>query len=224
LAELASRQYGVVSRAQLRELEFGRQAIARRLAARRLRLLYPSVYAVGHWALTPESRDLAAVFACGPDALLSHRAAARRHRLLRDARIEVTARRGVKSKPGIMVHTTRLVHPDDARLVDDIPTTSVARTLVDLVDVLHERRLAAAVNEAEVRRVFDLAAVESTLDRRPGRRGRARLLRVLAAYTEPLPYTTSEAERRFPRPVRQPPPAETAARDARGIRARLLLV
>jgi len=115
---LASRQYGVVSRAQLRELGFGRQAIARRLAARRLRLLYPSVYAVGHWALTPESRDLAAVFACGPDALLSHRAAARRHRLLRDARIELTARRAVKSKPGIAVHTTRVVHPEDAVLVD----------------------------------------------------------------------------------------------------------
>ena len=197
MAELASVQHGVVSRAQLVELGFGRQAIARRLAAKRLRQLHPGAYAVGHWALTSESRDLAAVLSCGPEALLSHRAAARRHRLLRDTRIELTARRGVKPKPGVVVHTTRVVHPDDRTLVDRIPTTSIARTLVDLADVLNDRRLTAAVNEAEVRRAFDLDAVERTLDRLPGRRGRARLLRVLAAYTEPLPYSTTEAERRF---------------------------
>jgi very-short-patch-repair endonuclease len=194
---LASRQHGVVSRVQLVELGFGRQAIARRLAQKRLRRLHPGVYAVGHWALTPESRDLAAVFACGPEALLSHRAAGRRHGLLRDTRIEVTAPRGCKAKPGIVVHRSRLVHPDDVTLVDHIPTTSMARTVVDLADVLNDRRLAAAVNEAEVRRVFDLQAVWRTLDRLPGRRGRARLLRVLAAYTEPLPYSVTEAERRF---------------------------
>ena len=197
MAELASRQHGVVSGAQLTELGFGRQAIARRLQGRRLRRLHPGVYAVGHWSLTPESRDLAAVFACGPGALLSHRAAGRRHRLLRDGRIEVTARRGLKPKPGVVVHTTRFVHAEDAVLVDGIPTTSIARTLIDLADVLNDRSLAAAVNEAEVRRVFDLKAVQRTLDRLPGRRGRARLLRVLAAYAEPLPYSTSEAERRF---------------------------
>ena len=197
MAALASRQYGVVSGTQLTELGFGRQAVARRVGAERLRRLYPGVYAVGHWSLTPESRDLAAVLACGPGALLSHRAAGRRHALVRDRRVEVTARRGVKPKPGVVVHTTRLVHPDDATLVDGIPTTSVARTLVDLADVLSDRHLAGAVNEAEVRRVFDLRAVMRTLDRLPGRRGRARMLRVLAAYTEPLPYSTTEAERRF---------------------------
>jgi hypothetical protein len=159
--------------------------------------LHPGVYAVGHWALTAESGDLAAVFACGLQALLSHRAAGRRHGLLRAGRIEVTAPRNVRPKPGIVVHTTRLIHPDDRTVVRGIPTTSVARTLVDLADVLGDRHLAAAVNEAEVLRVFDLAAIHRTLHRLAGRRGRARLLRVVAAYTEPTPYSTSEAERRF---------------------------
>jgi very-short-patch-repair endonuclease len=185
----------VVSRAQLIELGFSRQAILRRLESNRLRRLHAGVYAVGHWALTPASRDLAAVFACGLDALLSHRAAGRRLGLLRSAgQIEVTAPRGCKPKPGITVHRTRLIHPDDRASVDGIPVTSPARTLLDLADVLSDRHLAAAVNEAEVQRVFDLAALDATLERLPGRTGRHRLERVLAAYTEPPGYSITDAE------------------------------
>jgi very-short-patch-repair endonuclease len=196
---LASRQHGVVSRGQLVELGFGRQAILRRLQSRRLVRLHAGVYAVGHWALTLASRDLAAVLACGPGALLSHRAAGARHGLLRagSGAIDVIAQRGCKPKPGIAVHRPRLIHPDDRDELDGIPTTSVARTIVDLADVLDQRRLAAAVNEAEVLRVFDLTAVEQTMERLPGRRGSGRLRRLLAKYTEPLGYSTSEAERLF---------------------------
>jgi very-short-patch-repair endonuclease len=205
LAALASRQHGVVSRAQLVELGFTRHAIRRRLQVDRLRRLHAGVYAVGHWALTSASHDLAAVFACGPQALLSHRAAGRRLQLVRGsaARIDVTALRGCKEKPGIAVHRTRLFHPDDRSTVDGIPVTSVARTLVDLADVLSERLLAAAVNEAEVQRLFDLTAIEKTLSRLPGRQGRPRLERVLAAYTDPPGYTTTKAERLFLRLCRE---------------------
>jgi very-short-patch-repair endonuclease len=197
LAALASRQHGVVSRPQLIELGFGRQAILRRLQSRRLVRLHPGVYAVGHWALTPASHDLAAVFACGPQALLSHRAAGARLGLLRrgGGPIDVTAPRGCKPKPGISVHNTRLIHPDDRREVDGIPITSVARTIVDLADVLTDRPLTAVVNEAEVLRLFDLKAIEQTMERLPGRRGARRLRRVLASYTEPPGYSISEAER-----------------------------
>jgi very-short-patch-repair endonuclease len=199
LAVLASGQHGVVSRRQLVELGFGRQAIQRRLQAGRLTRLHPGVYAVGHWALTAASRDLAAVFACGPQALLSHRAAGARLGLLRPGSgpIDVTARRGCKPKPGIAVHETRLIHPDDRDELVGIPITSVARTIVDLADVLADRPLVAVVNEAEVLRVFDLTAIEQTLARLPGRRGSGRLRRVLAAYTEPPAYSTTEAERFF---------------------------
>jgi very-short-patch-repair endonuclease len=200
LAALASRQYGVVSRAQLVQLGFGRQAILRRLESDRLRRLHPGVYAVGHWALTSHSRDLAAVLACGPQALLSHRAAGRRLGLLRSgAPIEVTAPRGCKPKPGITIHRTRLIHSDDRSTIEGIPVTSVARTIVDLADVLRDRPLAALVNEAEIRRVFDLTAIEETLSRLPGRRGGPRLARVLAAYTEPSGYDANKAERLFVR-------------------------
>jgi very-short-patch-repair endonuclease len=189
----------VVSRSQLVALGFGRQAILRRLDARRLRRLHPGVYAVGHWALTPKSRDLAAVLACGAQALLSHRSAGVRHGLLNGSgqEVEVTAPRGRKPKRGIRVHRSRQIHPDDRDEVDGIPTTSVARTIVDLAGQLDDRRLIAAVNEAEVRRVFDLSEVEAALQRAAGRAGPKRLRRVLADYTDPPAYVTSKAETLF---------------------------
>jgi hypothetical protein len=70
---VAARQWGVVSRAQLRVLGFGRGAIERRLLAGRLHVVYRGVYAVGHPVLGVEGRRLAAVLACGPGAVLSHR-------------------------------------------------------------------------------------------------------------------------------------------------------
>jgi very-short-patch-repair endonuclease len=181
------------------ELGLGREAIRRRVVGNQLHRLHAGVYAVGHWALTSASHDLAAVLACGPRALLSHRAAGRRLGLLRSGatEIEVTAPRSVGPKPGISVHRTRLIHPDDRTIIDGIPTTSVARTLVDLADALNDSLLAAAVNEAEVQRLFDLNAIEATIERLPGRSGRHRLARVLAAYTDPPGYSPTEAERLF---------------------------
>jgi very-short-patch-repair endonuclease len=196
---LAQRQHGIVSLAQLLALGLTRRAIAGRSRPGRLIPLHRGVYAVGHTALTARSRDMAAVLACGPGALLSHRSAAHSWELLpsSSARIEVTARRGCKPKPGIVIHRSRLIHPDDRAFVGGIPTTSVARTLVDLADVVGDRRLGDAVNEAEVRRLFDLGSVEATLARLPGRRGAHRLRRVLAAYSPDPSFTRSRAERLF---------------------------
>ena len=66
------------------------------------------------------------------------------------------------------------------------PPTSVARTLVDLADVLGEKPLAAAIHEAEVHRLFDLGAVHDVLKRLPSRKGRHLLTRALSQY-EPSP-------------------------------------
>jgi very-short-patch-repair endonuclease len=109
--------------------------------------------------------------------------------------VTVTGR--LQPRPGIVVHRTALLHPDDRELVRGIPVTGVARTLVDLADVLGEERLAKAVHEAEVQRRFDLNKVQQALDRLPGRRGRHRLGRVLAAYRPQPDFTRTRAERRL---------------------------
>lgn len=196
---LASRQHGVISTAQLRDCGLSSQAIHRRAQKRHLIRLHPRVYAVGHLALHPRWRDHAAVLACGPDALLSHRSAAdlRAIRRTSSRRIEVTAPRGRHGPGSVLVHRSRLVHPEDRTVVDGIPVTSVARTLVDLADVLPLLDLQRAINEAELLGVFDLAALESTLARLPNRRGRGRLRRALGLYRPRSTFTRSQGERDF---------------------------
>jgi very-short-patch-repair endonuclease len=159
--------------------------------------LYEGVYAVGHTALTHKSHLIAAVYACGPDALASHRSAGALWGALRwPKKIEVTAPRGCKPKKGFTLHRSRLIHPEDRALIDNIPVTSLARTLVDLAEVLSEERLADAVHEAEIRGLFDLKKVERVLARLPGRKGRHKLKRVLSAYRDVQPFVRSRAERR----------------------------
>ncbi len=75
-AILAERQHGVVSYGQLLRLGLGRGAIRHRARGGRLHRLYRGVYAVGRKSVTREGHCLAAVFACGPEAVLSHRSAA----------------------------------------------------------------------------------------------------------------------------------------------------
>ena len=196
VAALAARQHGIVRLDQLYAAGLDKDAIARRVAAGWLHRVYPRVYAVGHLALTPRSHELAAVYAYLPGALLSHRSAAALRGLLRYApRIEVTSPRVGRARDGLVLHRSRLIHEEDRAVVDQIPVTSVARTIVDLAEG-PERYLAAAVREAEVRKLFDLRAIDRTLERLPGRRGRHRLRRVLAAHRPESAFTRSGAERR----------------------------
>src|SRR5205823_1607589 len=97
----------------------------------RLRVIHRGVYAVGHERLAPEGRWLAAVFAGGNDAVLSHRSAARLWGLLPwDGRIEVTTPLNRRKRTGI--HYCRAsVDAVDRNEHRSIPVTTVARTLLD---------------------------------------------------------------------------------------------
>ena len=76
LAGIATRQHGVVSRRQLLALGLSARSINHRLAIGRLHPIHRGVYMVGHARITARGRWMAAVLACGPGALLSHRSAA----------------------------------------------------------------------------------------------------------------------------------------------------
>ena len=71
IAELAARQHGVVARRQLFAVGLSRGAVDRRLASGRLHTLHQAVYAVGQPRIAGPGRLLAAVLACGDEALLS---------------------------------------------------------------------------------------------------------------------------------------------------------
>ncbi len=196
---LAARQHGVVCHAQLVELGLDNSAIHRRVQTHRLQWRYRGVYAVGHPGLTLRGRELAAVLACGPEAVLSHRSAACLWGLLRSSSrgIEVTAPRTREARSGLTVHTTRCLGTGDRDVAEGVPVISVARTIVDLAEVLADGWLSRAIHEAEIRRLFDLRAVDDALARVPGRRGANRLRRVLASYRPENHEVASEAERRF---------------------------
>lgn len=194
IAELATRQHGVVAWFQLRDAGITRGFVDFRLAEGRLHIIHRGVYAVGHRAVSTQGRLLAAVLALGPHAVLSHRSAGEHWSLLLDTgsavHVTVPGRGTLARRRGIIVHRTPEV---DATTLDAIPVTTVARTLLDLAASVPRRTLDRAIERAEVLRLFDLSALEPLLaERRPG----VAALRAALAEYDDAP-TRSELERRF---------------------------
>lgn len=176
---LAERQYGVVARAQLRSLGVADDVIDHRIAMRRLHVLHRGVFAVGHNVLTRDGVWLAAVFAAGPDAVLSHRSAAALWEIRGDRRrhVDVIAPRRVR-RPHIGARQV-LLPPDEVTTHHDIPVTTVARTLFDLAGVLTPQQLEAAITEAEGRRLGSPTSLADLVARHPHHRGVAALKTIL---------------------------------------------
>jgi predicted transcriptional regulator of viral defense system len=185
---LAERQYGLITLHQLQLHGLGRAAVARRAKEGRLHRVHRGVYAVGRPHLTQRGHWLAAVLACGPKAVLSHRSAAALHGISRDnrAKTDITlSSPSARPRAGIEVHRSSTLRPSDITVVGGIPCTTVARTLVDLGDVEGHRAVEQAVNRAEGRRMFDGRAVHEALARAGPRRGAGVLRSVLDGYEEP---------------------------------------
>ncbi|HTN23662.1 MAG TPA: DUF559 domain-containing protein [Solirubrobacteraceae bacterium] len=143
---------------------------------------------------------MAAVLACGDGAALSCRSAAC-HRGLRDdnrSTIDVTSpnRRG-RGIDGITVHSGATLLPEDVETVDGIPCTTLARTLLDLAEVVTTRSLERAIDRAEILRVLDMRPIDNVLRRANGRRGAATLKAVLSAMQFQSTTTRSELEELF---------------------------
>jgi predicted transcriptional regulator of viral defense system len=200
IQELAATQHTMVSLAQLQSLGLGPSGVRRRAASGKLRRVHQGVYAVGLGPPSIEGVYMAAVLACGPGAVLSHRSAAA-HLGLRSCNrsvIDVTSPRRIgKSRAGIDVHRAAGLGPRDVTRVDDITCTTVARTLLDLAEVIDRAALERAIEQAEKLRIFDLAAVVDVLERAGNRRGAAKLRAVLATYTPEPAFTRSTLERSF---------------------------
>jgi very-short-patch-repair endonuclease len=196
VAELAAKQWGVVSTGQLRTLGLQRGAVAYRVRAGRLHPVFRGVYAVGHRRLGREGRTLAAVLACGPGAVLSHRSAASWWGLLAtaSARSDVTVRHGRHAIPGVAVHQARSLDARDTTTHEGIPTTTIARTLLDLAATVRADRLERALAQAERLQLYDHRAITDVIARTNGHRGTGALARATAQ--EPK-LTRSELEARF---------------------------
>lgn len=198
VATLATRQYGVASRAQLLGLGATRRGIEHRLERRQLHRVHRGVYAVGHRALAEEAWLMAAVLLAGPGAALGHRTAAAHWGLLAWAGrvVEVIAARRCRACSRVRVHQSALPI-DEVTVVRGVRVTTVPRTLLDLAAVLNRRQLERAITEAEVRRLYDPLSLPDLLARHPRRRGAAMIRAILGAGRIGEGITRSELEERF---------------------------
>src|SRR6476619_3283450 len=193
--EIASRQHGVVARAQLVDAGITPEEIKQRVRKGVLLRIHRGVYRVGHIAHCAEARYLAAILACGPGAVLSGRPAAHLHGLINGSPPppEVTAPTERRVK-GVRCRRYRSLDPSEVTRSNGIPVTTVPRTLVDLAGTLGPNELARACHQATVRFRTSPDAVEAVLSHRPASPGAATLRAVLHGDVK---VTLSALERRF---------------------------
>jgi very-short-patch-repair endonuclease len=196
---MAGRQHGVVTTRQLAALGIRGTSVKRRVASGRLVRLYPGVFAVGYVPRTRETRWMAAAMACGPGSVLSHLDAAALwgfyERRGRNVHVTTTSRAGRKL-PRIHAHLARKLEPDDVTTKAGIPVTSVARTLIDLSDLLSRDRVLRAMREAEYLGLLDLDSLLAAVERARGRR-RLGVLKHAIARHRPGEIVREELEHRF---------------------------
>lgn len=201
LALVAQGQRGLVTDAQLLAAGLHRGAIKHRVARGRLHRWHRGVYRVGHRAPIALARELAAVLACGPNAVLSHVNAGALwgfgQQRVAGVAVDVTVPlRSGSRRAGINVHRVRSLPAADVTIKADIPVTTPARTLLDLAEVLPARSMARAVEEAQVLGHVTRASLRELLTRARGRRGAAPL-GVVLDHDRDVALTRSEAEQRL---------------------------
>jgi hypothetical protein len=107
--------------------------------------------------------------------------------------VTVPSRNGRKRQAGIRIHRSGRLRPEEVTVRHGIPVTTVARTLLDLADVLQRQALKRVITEAEYLNLFDLAAINAVVHNNPGRCGAT----LLEGAGGRLHRTRSELEQRF---------------------------
>jgi very-short-patch-repair endonuclease len=177
----------------------GEDAIQHRLATGRLHHLHQGVYSVGHQLVPREGRWLAAVFASGKGAVLSHHSAAALWMIRPNSRsiVDVTAPHKSRTWDGIKRHHKGLP-ADEITVEEGIPVTTVPRTIFDLaatepVDVVEN-----LLREMEFLELRDRLSLRDLVERYPGRRGVRRVRTALKRLEEEPPGPkASPLEERF---------------------------
>jgi very-short-patch-repair endonuclease/predicted transcriptional regulator of viral defense system len=198
--ELARRQHGVVARWQLLALGMNADAIQHRIERGRLHPIHRGVYAVGRPELTRHGRWMAAVLACGREAMLSHTCAAELWGVLEAVPgpidVSIPEPRRVR-RTGIRVHRRQHLAADASER-DGIPVTDVVTTFIDLAADLVRGDLEEAINRADRLDLITPQALRASAECKAQRRGVGTLREVLDRRTFTL--TDSQLEREF-RPI-----------------------
>lgn len=188
IALFAENQYGRMARGQLLVAGVSPSAIKHRLRHSRLVRIHDGVYGPPHTDASVLSDEAAALLACGPGAALSHHSAATlwglRPGQARPVHVTIPEDRGRPALSGVTVHRSRILNPADTRILDGLPISSPARTLLDIAINLPDRDVERLLNEAlYARRLVTLEGISALLKRVGNHPGRRRLGRVVANHT-----------------------------------------
>lgn len=172
---VAGRHHGLVRVDLLRPLGVDRSAISRLAAAGVLvPMTGPGILRVAGVEVTPHQRLLAAVWAAGPRAAASHRAAAWLWHLdpIGSPTLDVTVPHSAgRRPPGVELHYSSALHSGLVTRVDEIPVTEPTLTLLALGSVVGPDVLERAFDSA-LRQGLTTPRRAAAILRRLGRRGR----------------------------------------------------
>jgi hypothetical protein len=167
IARIADRQFGHVTRQQLLDLGVPARTITRWAQTQRLVTVHTGVYAVGHQQHTAIAKGMAAILACGDQAVLSHDSAAALWGIRTwPAQPEVTAPRD-RRRPGIRTHRTETLTSKDVRRHGNLRVTSPSRTILDIQSRLTDRQLIRAVNELRLEKHLRATELQRLLNASP---------------------------------------------------------
>jgi very-short-patch-repair endonuclease len=184
VGRLASGQYGLVSREQLRALGLSDRGISDAAARGWLRPVFHGVFCVGHEHLTVYGRMLAATLACGEGSVVSHGTAAWLLGLRSWQPEEIDVIAPVEAGRKIAGIRRRFVPPPASGEIwrrRGVPLTSPARTTVDCSGILDAKGVGEMIEQAAVEDLLDVAAIDRVLEG-PPRRGTRKLLRAIAPW------------------------------------------
>ncbi len=138
---------------------------------------------------------MAAVKACGEEAVLSGLAAAWLWGLIEGSPPKpVVTAPSQHRLPGITLRRRRRMHANDSTTWKAVPITTVPVTLIDISSLLSFDDLAKAVHNADVRHGTTARHIETALERHPKAKGRRTLIAIARG---DAPTLLSALERRF---------------------------
>jgi very-short-patch-repair endonuclease len=182
--ELSLLQCGVFGRWQLLPRGVTDRDIKRRLRTGHWVRHAPGVYGMPSIAASFEQRCWTGWLAVGPDAVVSHEAAAELRvipNVVRGRVTLITSHSNYCRIPGTFVHQISDVLPEHRTAVAGLPVTTVPRTVVDLASVVHPARLRSVVEDTKHAGLTTYAAIGECLATvaRRGKPGVRPLTRVL---------------------------------------------
>jgi hypothetical protein len=179
---IADRQYGVITRRQALALGMTDRMMRRRVTSGLWTRIEPGTFQLSGQA-SGLMRLLSAATLALP-AVVSHESAAELHGLPhvpRGRAVVTVPIRSANRFPGVQVHQSTDLAGDFIVMVEGLPTTSLARTVVDLAAVLRAGRLERIVDHCLVTRAVGLETLSETVARlaRRGKPGTKALREIL---------------------------------------------